>query len=66
MKSLMGARRTIVRDHPRLAICAYHKQEDLYQLPGYLLSLVPEYRFYLRHYGSNEWETVLYAEVPAK
>ena len=66
LKSLMGARRTIVRDHPRLAICAYHKQEDLYQLPGYLLSLVPEYRFYLRHYGSNEWETVLYAEVPAK
>ena len=61
LKSLMGARNTIVNNRPRLAICVYHKPEDLYEIPGYILSLVPEYRFYLRHYSSNEWETVLYA-----
>ena len=61
LKSLMGARNTIIKNHPRLAICAYHKPEDLYELPGYILSIVPEYKFLLRHYSSNNWETVLYA-----
>lgn len=61
LKSLMGAQNTIKRNRPRLAICVYHRPEDLYQIPEYILSLVPEYRFYLRHYGSNQWETILYA-----
>ena len=63
LESLKGARNTIIKNHPRLAICAYHKLKDLYELPEYILSLVPEYRFYLRHYCSREWETVLYAFV---
>ena len=61
LKSLMGARNTIIKNHPRLAICAYHKPSDLYELPEYILSLVPEYKFLLRHYSSREYETVLYA-----
>ena len=61
LKSLMGARNTIIKNHPRLAICAYHKASDLYELPEYILSLVPEYKFLLRHYSSCEFETVLYA-----
>ena len=61
LKSLMGARNTIIKNHPRLAICAYHKPEDLYELPGYILSLVPEYKFLLRHYCTSQYETVLYA-----
>ncbi len=61
LKSLMGARNTIIKNHPRLAICVYHKNSDLYEIPGYILSLVPEYRFYLRHYCSIDYETVLYA-----
>ena len=61
LKSLMGAKNTIIKNHPRLAICAYHKSSDLYELPEYILSLVPEYKFYLRHYSSCGYETVLYA-----
>ena len=61
LKSLMGARNTIIKNHPRLAICAYHKSSDLYELPEYILSLVPEYKFLLRHYCSRDYETVLYA-----
>lgn len=61
LKSLIGAKNTIIKNRPRLAICVYHKPEDIYEIPGYILSLVPEYKFYLRHYASNEWETVLYA-----
>ena len=61
LKSLAGARNTIIKNHPRLAICVYHKYSDIYEIPGYILSLVPEYKFYLRHYSSRDWETVLYA-----
>ena len=61
LKSLIGAKNTIIKNKPRLAICVYHKPEDIYEIPEYILSLVPEYRFYLRHYSSIRWETVLYA-----
>ena len=61
LKSLIGAKNTIINNHPRLAICAYHKGSDLYELPEYILSIVPEYKFYLRHYSTCAYETVLYA-----
>ena len=61
LKSLMGAKNTITKNKPRLVICVYHKPEDICEIPEYILSLVPEYRFYLRHYCSVGSETVLYA-----
>ena len=63
LEALRGAKETIRKDRPRMAICIYHKPEDLYEIPGYLLSLVPEYRFKVRQYTSMSWETVLYAAV---
>lgn len=63
LRTLKGAKNTIIKNHPRLAISAYHKPEDIYELPEYILSLVPEYKFYMRHYSSREWETVLYGFV---
>lgn len=63
LEALRGASETIRKDKPRMAICIYHKPEDLYEIPGYLLSLVPEYRFKVRQYTSMSWETVLYAAV---
>lgn len=62
-KALEGARQTILNCRPRLAICIYHKAEDVIEIPSYILELVPEYTFYIRHYSSHMWETVLYAEV---
>ena len=61
LQALKGAERTIIKNRPKLAICIYHKDSDVYKIPGYILSLVPKYRFYIRHYNSNAWETVLYA-----
>ena len=61
LKSLSGARNTIINNRPRLAVCVYHRDEDIYRIPEYILSLVPEYKFYLRHYSSREYEVVLYA-----
>lgn len=63
LRALHGARETIIRNKPRMAICIYHKPADLYEIPQYLLSLVPEYRFKVRQYTSMVWETVLYAAV---
>lgn len=62
LNALKGARKTIMKYKPRLAICIYHKPEDIYEIPEYILSIVPEYRFWIRHYSSYTWETVLYAE----
>ena len=61
LESLKGSAKTIVNNHPKLAICIYHKPEDMITIPLYIKSLVPEYKFYVRHL-SNLWtETVLYA-----
>lgn len=63
LKALEGAKKTIQRNRPKLAVCLYHKFEDIVELPAYILELVPEYKFYIRHYCSDVCETVLYATV---
>ena len=60
---LYGAENTIVRDKPLLAISAYHLSGDLFAIMDYLHQLLPEYRFWLRHYSAFTSETVLYASV---
>lgn len=61
LKALQGAKQTILRCKPKLAICIYHKPGDIIVLSSYILELVPEYKLAIRHYCSNMWETVLYA-----
>lgn len=61
LKALEGAKETIIRNKPKLAICIYHKPEDVILISEYILKLNPEYKLYIRHYASNMWETVLYA-----
>jgi FkbM family methyltransferase len=61
MDTLIGASKTIQKYKPTLAICVYHKAEDLYELPLYIHKLVPEYKLYLRHHSAGVAETVLYA-----
>lgn len=61
LEALKGARETILRDKPRLAICIYHKPEDLWEIPEYILSLHSDYKLYVRHHSNRLAETVLYA-----
>lgn len=58
--ALHGASETIKKNKPNLAICVYHKPEDLITIPQYISSLVPEYKFFIRHHQFISWETVLY------
>ncbi len=61
LEALRGAEKTLRRCKPNLAVCVYHKNEDILDIPLYLRELVPEYRFYLRHHSYSLLDTVLYA-----
>lgn len=45
--ALKGAEKLIKTRKPSLAICCYHKPNDLLCIPLYLKELVPEYKIYL-------------------
>lgn len=62
-EALRGAVNVIRRDKPRLAICVYHKFEDLYEIPFWIKQTVPEYKIYMRHHSDEVAETVVYATL---
>ena len=59
--ALTGAQGVIKRDHPKLAICVYHKPDDFFILPRLIKKLYPEYKLYFRQYELSAEETVCYA-----
>ena len=61
MGALRGAEELIRCRRPDLAICTYHSISDLFEIPLYIHSIVPEYRLYLRHHTPVHYETVCYA-----
>lgn len=61
LEALKGAKNTISKRHPKLTISIYHKPEDIWEIPAYILSLSEDYRFYIRHYQLSKNETILYA-----
>ena len=64
LDALRGAKETILRNHPKLAICIYHYHRDFVEIPKWIHSLVPEYKLYIRHHSFSVNETVLYAIPP--
>lgn len=60
LNMLKGASETIKKYKPKMAISVYHNPDDFFNIPKFIKSLVPEYKFYLRHYSIEESETVLY------
>lgn len=59
--AILGARRIIQEQKPKLAISVYHKPEDIWELAKLILSMNQNYCLYLRHYSVTNYETVLYA-----
>ncbi len=65
--ALLGAKRHIRDDFPKLAICTYHIVSDLWEIPRLIDAIHPGYHFHLRHYDfPQNWETVIYAVPEAK
>lgn len=68
LEALEGAAKTISRYMPKLAICCYHKREDIFTLFSYISNFENKemkYNIYLRHHSNSAYETVLYA-LPIK
>ena len=63
LEALKGGVGVLRRWRPKLQICLYHKLEDLWTIPEYLLSLDLGYTFYLGHSNTVMLDTVLYAAV---
>ncbi|WFN37128.1 FkbM family methyltransferase [Methanomicrobium antiquum] len=65
LDALNGAKRHIIDEKPKLAICVYHKPNDLWEISELILEMNPSYKLYLRQYklddGNNPYESVLYA-----
>ena len=61
-EALLGARKLIMENRPRMAISVYHKFEDFVTLANLVLEMHPDYRIAFRHYGFDELETIMYVE----
>ncbi len=65
-QALLGASATIQKHRPILAVCLYHQQNHLWQLPLLINRLAPGYRFYLRQHNPDGWDLVAYAVPPSR
>lgn len=60
-EALLGAKDTIVKMKPKLAISVYHKYDDVWKVQKIIKEMRPDYQFYLGHHTSSWMETILYA-----
>jgi FkbM family methyltransferase len=66
LDALAGTRRVIQQTSPILAICVYHQQAHLWQIPLFIHSLSDQYRFFLKPHGEEGWDLVCYAVPVAR
>ncbi len=59
-QAIDGAKETIRRFHPKLAISVYHKKDDFWKIPKQILDIRNDYTIYLRHYTEGISETIMF------
>lgn len=59
--ALEGAKDSITKYKPKLAICVYHEPYHLWEIPLFIKSLIPEYKIFIRHHSDFNVDTVCYA-----
>ena len=63
-KALIGAEKTIRRFKPKLYICAYHRNSDMFLLPKKIHELCPEYKIHFAHHPYvPAWESNFYCDI---
>jgi len=60
LESLRGARHSIERFRPKLAISLYHKPNDIFEIILHIKQQFPFYACHINHYTIHAEETVLY------
>lgn len=61
MEALEGMRSLVEKYRPGLAICAYHKPDDIVAIPALIKSWKLGYKLYLRAHCWNTFDSVVYA-----
>lgn len=62
--AIEGAAQTIQKHHPKLYICAYHRNEDLFSIPLKVTELYDGYRVFFRHVPYiPAWESNFYFTI---
>jgi FkbM family methyltransferase len=59
--ALAGARETIARYQPKIAVAVYHRPDDILTIPKILEALDRPQRLYLRHHSGFHYDTTLFA-----
>ncbi len=60
-EALIGAKNTIFRYRPGLAICLYHHPEHLWKIPLMIDQWELNYKLYIRSHSYNGFDVVMYA-----
>lgn len=64
LKAIKGCKNTIKKYSPKLYICAYHRNEDLFSLPIKILEYNENYKIYFRHSPYiPAWESNFYCTI---
>jgi len=63
LQALKGAKESIKKFRPKLAVAIYHHPDDFYSIPKFLNELNLGYKFYLKHLTIHNEETILFAKV---
>ncbi len=63
-KAITGAAETIRKYRPKLYVCSYHRNSDMYALPILINSICEDYKFYFYHHRYiPAWESNFYAVI---
>lgn len=64
LKALCGMEKTVKEYRPKLYVCAYHRNEDLFALPLKIWELNKDYKIYFRHSKYiPAWESNFYCTL---
>lgn len=61
--AIRGAKKTIQKYKPKLALSIYHNIEDLWEIPLLVKEYVPEYKLFIRHHTIYLWDKIMYAAL---
>ena len=66
LAALRGGRRTLEESQPVVAVCVYHRPEDLWSIPLFLHEALPAHSLFLRAHAWDGFELVAYAIPQAR